>query len=329
MIMNYDIKISGEDKDNGVLEFDRLNLLTKSTKDIATKAIMLRLKGFSEITPDKSLKKALAMRLQSIAGSTQEGTSLTIDCTHFSETIRGLQYELFKPKEEVLQLTPMALVIDSFQMALNTNNEEADLDKPLLKSLMNFKKNFTSDNEVIYMANRGSIAEVRLTKDDFQKISLLEDSIPEPQKVIINGQLDEMKVSKGKLGIQTEQGFVNVFANEKAIIENIVKFMGKEVTISGMAHYKPNGQLSFVEIQAFGEPGEKDNYFSKKPHAMTARQQVLFQAKQGKGSKSFEALKAMVGMWPGDETDEAFEELLTPLLGTSNAMRTYHNFTKH
>ena len=307
--MNYDIKIVGEDEDNGLLEFDRLNLLTKSTKDIATKALMFMLRGFSDITPDKNLKKALAMRLQSISGSGQEGTSLTIDCAHFSETIKGVQMDMFKPREEVLQLTPMALVIHSFQTALNDESEDADLDKPLLKSLMSFKKNFISDNEIFYMANRGTIAEVRLTKDDFQKIGQLEDSIPEPKKVIVNGQLDEMKVSKGKLGLQTEQGFVNVFANDKTIIENIVSFMGKEVTISGMAHYKPNGQLSFVEIQEFSEPGAQDRYFSKKPNAMTAKQQVLFQAKQGKGPNSLDALKSISGLL-SDISDDEFEEML-------------------
>lgn len=307
--MNYDIKIVGEDEDNGLLEFDRLNLLTKSTKDIAAKALMFRLRGFSDITPDKHLKKALAMRLQSISGSEQDGTSLTIDCTHFADTIKGLQLEMFKPKEKVLELTPMALVINSFQTALSEESEEADLDKPLLKSLMSFRKNFISDNEVFYLANRGTIAEVRLTKDDFQKIGLLEESIPEPKKVIVNGQLDEMKVSKGKLGLQTEQGFVNVFANDKTIIENIVSFMGKEVTISGMAHYKPNGQLSFVEIQEYSEPGARDRYFSKKPNAMTAKQQVLFQAKQGKGPNSLDALKSISGLL-SDISDDEFEEML-------------------
>lgn len=307
--MNYDIKIVGEDVDNGLLEFDRLNLLTKSTKDIATKALMFRLRGFSDITPDKNLRKALAMRLQSISGSGQDGTSLTIDCTHFSETIKGVQMDMFKPREEVLQLTPMALVIHSFQTALNEDSEDADLDKPLLKSLMSFKKNFISDNEIFYMANRGTIADIRLTKDDFQKIGQLEESIPEPKKVIVNGQLDEMKVSKGKLGLQTEKGFVNVFANDKTIIENIVSFMGKEVTISGMAHYKPNGQLSFVEIREFGEPGARDRYFSKKPNAMTAKQQLLFQAKQGKGPNSLDALKSISGLL-SDISDDEFEEML-------------------
>ena len=308
--MNYDIKILGEDADNGLLEFDRLNLLTKSTKDIAIKALMLKLRGFSEITPDKNLKSALAMRLQSIHGSVEEGTSLTIDCSHFSETIKGLQLEMFKPKEEVLNLTPMALVIQSFQSALGEDTEDADLDKPLIKSLMKFKKNFISDNEIFYLSNRGSIAEVRITKNDFQKISLLEDSIPESKKVIVNGQLDEMKVSKGKLGLQTEQGFVFVNNKDGSIIPQILEFMGKDITIGGLAHYKPNGQLSFVEIQEFSKPGAKDKFFSKKPSAMTANQQLLFQAKKIKKSSSLEALKSISGLLKEEISDEQFNEMI-------------------
>ena len=308
--MNYDIKIVGEDSDNGQIEFDRLNLLTKSTKDIATKALMLQLRGFSDIKPDKNLQKALSLYLEKISGNSQDGTSLTIGANHFSETIKGIQYELFKPKEEILKLTPMALVIGSFQSALSDNKENVDLDKPLLKSLLSFKSNFISDNEIFYLANRGTIAEVKITKDDFQKISVLEDSIPAPKKVIVNGQLDEMKVSKGKLGLQTEQGFINVFANEPNFIERIVEFMGKEVTIAGMAHYKPNGQLSFIEIQDFNSPNPNDKFFSKKPLATSASQQLLFQNKQIKKGKSFQALKEISGLLKDDINDEQFNEMI-------------------
>lgn len=308
--MNYDIKIVGEDSDNGQIEFDRLNLLTKSTKDIATKALMLQLRGFSDIKPDKNLQKALSLYLENISGNPQDGTSLTINANHFSETIKGIQYELFKPKEEVLKLTPMALVIGSFQSALSDNNENIDLDKPLLKSLLSFKSNFISDNEIFYLANRGTIAEVKITKDDFQKISILEDSIPAPKKVIVNGQLDEMKVSKGKLGLQTEQGFVNVFTNEPKFIERIVEFMGKEVTIAGMANYKPNGQLSFIEIQDFNSPSPNDKFFSKKPLAISANQQLLFQTKQVKKGKSFQALKEISGLLRDEINDEQFNEMI-------------------
>lgn len=304
--MNYDIKIIGEDEDNGVLEFDRLAVLAKSTKDIATKALMLKLRGFSDISPDKHLKKALDLRLESIEGNKIDGTSLTIDCDHFNETIRGLQYDLFKPKEEVLVMTPMALVIDSFHNALG-ESDEIDLDKPLLKSLMNFKKNFISDNEIFYLSNRGSIPEVKLTKEVFRKIGLLEEQIPEPTKVIVNGQLDEMKVSKGKLGLQTDEGFVNVFTNDSDLIHRILEFMGKDVTITGIANFKPNGRLSFIEIQNFGPPSFPDKFFSKQPNAMTTSQQLMFELKSNKKRSS---LRDLLGKWPGDETDEEFNELL-------------------
>lgn len=308
--MNYDIKIVGDDEDNGLIEFDRLNLLTKSTKDIATKALMLQLRGFSDINPDKHIKKALELRLKSLVGSEQEGTSMTIDCNNFAETIKGLQLDVFKPKEQLLEATPMSLVINSFHSALNENQNEADIDKPLLKSLINFKRNFISDNEIFYLANRGSVAEVKLTKNDFQKISLLEESIPEPNKVIVNGKLDEIKVSKGRLGLQTEKGVLTVIAKSETVLNTILEYVGKDITISGMAHYKPNGQVSFVEVQEFGKPSEIDKYFSKKPNAMNAEQQLLFQAKQGKGSNSLAALEGIMGLLKDDISDEQFKEIL-------------------
>jgi hypothetical protein len=308
--MNYDIKIVGDDDDNGLIEFDRLNTLTKSTKEIATKALMLKLKGYSDITPDKHIKKALELRLQSLIGNNKDGTSMTIECSHFSETIKGVQLDFFKPKEQLLETTPMALVINSFHIALSENQQDVDIDKPLLKSLISFKRNFISDNEIFYLANRGSMPEVKLTKNDFQKIILLEESIPSPKKTIINGQLDEIKVSKSRLGLQTEKGMLTVIAKNENILNSILEYVGKAVTISGMAHYKPNGQVSFVEILEFRKPNNVDTYFSKKPNAMNAQQQLLFQAKQDQGYNSLAALENIMGILKDDISDKQFREML-------------------
>lgn len=308
--MNYDIKILGTKEDNGTIELDRLSFLAKSTKDIATKSLMLKYRGFSQINPDKNLKKALEIKLENITGDENEGTKLTFDCNNFSETIKTLQLNAFLNKEDILKMSPMALVIDSFRQALDENESNVDLDKPLLKSLLTFKRNFINEDEIFYLSNRGSIPEVKITKDDFLKISKLEDSIPEPRKVIVSGKLDEMKVSKGKLGLQTLEGIVNVFTNNNFIIENIVEFMGKEITISGMAHFKPNGQLSFIDIQEYKKSSENDKYFSKKPFAFDTKQQLLFQVEK---KKTLNPLKNIIGQWPGDENDEEFDEILKSL----------------
>jgi hypothetical protein len=296
--MHYDIKIRGAKEDNGSLEFDRLNQITQSIKEIATKALMLKIRGFSDIKPDPKLKPALALRLQNLTGNKFEGTALLIDCDHFEKTIKNLQLNLYRPTEEILRLSPMALVIQTFRAALVDEEDKDNLDKPLLKTLLKFKKNFLSDNEVFFFSNRQTIPEVEVTRDDFEKIEHLEESIPEPKRIIISGQLDEMKVSKNRLGLLTQNGPVNVFASDSAVIKGIVNYMGRDVTIAGMAHFKPSGQLSYIEVQEYFEPGVKDGFFSKKPASMNVEQQILFQVK---GGKKRNPLADITGKWPGDE----------------------------
>ncbi|MBK9932244.1 MAG: hypothetical protein IPP04_20615 [Saprospiraceae bacterium] len=305
--MNYDIKIRGDDDDNGMLEFDRLNQITQSTKDIATKALMLKVRGYSDIKPDHNLKLALAIRLQSLKGSRLEGTLMHLDCDHFKSTLKGLQLNLFQPTEEVLKMTPMALVIQSFRAALIEGEDTNNLDKPLLKTLLKFKKNFISKNEIFYFSNRNSIPEIEVTLNDFKKIEHLEESTPEPAKVIINGKLDEMKYSKSKLVLITNEGSVNAFVKDHTIIDSIVNYMGREITISGLAHYKPGGHLSYIQIHEYFEPGYSDNFFSKKPMAMDAQQQIAFQLKLG---KSKNPLNSITGKWPGDESLNELLEML-------------------
>ena len=116
-----------------------------------------------------------------------------------------------------------------------------------------------------------------------------------------------MKVSKNKLGLVTQDGFVNIFADDNTIIHGIVDFMGKEVTISGMAHFKPTGQLSYIDIREYFEPGQKDSFYSRKPISMNIEQQQLFQIKQGKKRNP---LTAITGKWPGEES---FDDLIKML----------------
>lgn len=305
--MNYDIKIKDDSHHNGLLEFERLGLITQITKEIATKALMLKMTGYSDIKPENSIKRALAIRLQQLASDATEGTSLLLDCDNFETTIKSLQLDAFRPTEDLLKLTPMALVIQTFRSAILDEEDKANLDKPLLKTLLKFKKNFISDKEVFYFSNRSSIPAIEVSKNDFEKIALLDDSFPEPKKTIINGQLDEIKISKNKLGLVTQDGMVPIFANQKVILEGIIEFIGKEVTISGMAHFKPNGQLSFIEMQEYFRPGEKDSFYSKKPTSMNADQQLLFQIKQGKKRNP---LSDITGKWPGDES---FDDLMKML----------------
>ena len=221
--MNYDIKILAKKGPEGAIEFDRLGIITKTTKEIALKSFMLKYRGYSDLTPDRKIRKALAIRLENLNTGENEETNLLIDCDYFKDVVKELQLD--------------ALVINSFRAALTDKGDLDNLDKPLLKSLMKFKRSFEHDDEVFSFSNRNTTPEIEIRKQDFKKIENLEESIPEPKKVVVNGMLDEMKISKSKLGLITSDGNVNLFVTEKSLFPELREYLGREVTISGTAHF--------------------------------------------------------------------------------------------
>ena len=305
--MNYDIKILNSKGSKGALEFDRLGVITKTTKEIAQKSFMLKYIGYSDLNPEKKIKRALAIRLEKFDCVDKSGTIMLIDCDHFKDSVKDMQFDAFRNADELLALTPMALVINSFRAALSDEGNLDNLDKPLLKSLMRFKKSFENDDEVILLSNRSTVAEIEIRKRDFKKIESLEDSIPEPKRVMVNGILDEMKISKAKLGLITVDGPINLFASEESILPKLTDYLGHEVTVTGMAHFKPNGMVSFIQVDEYSDPEESHKIFNRKPRAMSTEQQVLFQLKAGKKRNP---LNELIGSWPGDESLDELLEML-------------------
>jgi hypothetical protein len=255
--MNYDIKIKGDDLDNGTIELDKMANIARATKEIAQKALMLKIFGYSDLKVPVDLEKALQIRLEKISGSVEEGTHLLLAASDIKSNLKGIDLDSLKAGlvKELSTLTPMALVILSFNAALgDTDEDKNNLDRPLLKTLLTFRKSFTSDNEVFYFSNRQSVPQIEIRKADFKKIEKLDESIPEPQKVVISGKVDELKHSKARLVLVTNDGNVNVVIKDEKLMGEITSFFGKECTIQGIANYRLGGMLSFVEMHGFGQP---------------------------------------------------------------------------
>jgi hypothetical protein len=117
-----------------------------------------------------------------------------------------------------------------------------------------------------------------------------------------------LKYSKLKVQIKTEEGIVDGVLSDSLSFEDIAPFWGKEVSITGTAHFKPRGH-SVIEIERVFEAGEGDVYLSKKPKSETVEKQLERQIREKDGNQ----LAQIMGKWPGDETDEEFEQMLKDL----------------
>lgn len=306
--MRYEIKLAGADQDDGKIELDRLVQLAQSITNIARGALQVKLVGISNEKGRRTEKISTALKIK-LSDLKKGSTILELECDSFKSTLEGQPGDLFKSEilEQLPDKTPMSLVIESFREAMNYNEDSTFLDKPLLKKLKDFKKIFVSDDELLTISNSGSIPEITLRRSDFKKIGVLEESIPEPQEIVINGVVEELKYSKLRVGIATKQGLVNAVLSEELEPMDISKYWGQELTIAGRMHFLPSGKPSFIYIERVFKPDEFDSYFSKPVNKLNIEQQIQ---KKIKYQKHTNLLGDIVGQWPGDESiDDILKDL--------------------
>jgi hypothetical protein len=305
--MNYDVKLINNYEGKGRIELDRLEFLAKHIKSIAQKALLLQLYGYSKVSMPKNLNKYLHVFLTQTAGL-DGNTILTLDADNFQNI--PVQFNLFKEKQSLNTLTPMALVIKSFTAALSDDDDKNMIDEPLIDELLRFKKFFQTDTEKVLLTNRSSIPEIEFSRKEIDKIESLFKTIPQPQKTVVAGVIDEMRFSREQVILTTSENKKTVVIVAKDLFGDLKEFFGQEIAINGMAHFKPGGQLSYVKMESFGDPGKVGKILSRKPDKMTMQQQIALQIREGKKRNPIDEI---IGTWPGNETDEEFEKMLNDL----------------
>lgn len=305
--MNYDIKLINNYEGKGRVELNRIEFLAKHLKSIAQMALLHQLYGYSKVSMPKRLNKYLDIFLTQTSGL-DGNTILTLDADNFKNI--PIQLDLFKEKKALNTLTPMALVIKSFTAALSDEEDKNMVDEPLIDELLKFKRFFNTDTEKILLTNRSTIPEVEFSRKEIDKIEHLFKSIPQPQKTVVAGVIDEMKFSREQVILTTADKKKIVVIVAKQLFQELKEFFGQEIAINGIAHFKPGGQLSYVKMERFGKAGKANKMLSRKPDKMTMQQQIALQIREGKKRNPIDDI---IGTWPGNETDEEFEKMLKDL----------------
>jgi hypothetical protein len=305
--VNYELKISDAIEENGKIDLVRLASIAEGLSRIAEGTLQIRLKGvsLSKGRKKESLKKSLRITL---SGLKKGSTILCLESEKFKDTLDHVQLDIFRSESQIdLQdQTPISLFVSSFSEVSKNNGESELLDKSLLKELKSFRKSFVGDDEVFTISNEGSFEVLELRKTDFDKIRILEEETPESESIILNGIVEELKYSKLKVKILTNEGVINGFLSDELTADDISQFWGKEITITGVNHFKSN-KTAIVEIKKVHQPNNSDNYFSRKSKKSLS---IEDQLKEQIDKKSGNKISDIVGKWPDEER---FEDLLKML----------------
>ena len=132
---------------------------------------------------------------------------------------------------------------------------------------------------------------------------------PNPSRARVVGLLDQFRISTHAFGMRLDTGEeIRGVVGEDDIDAALELFRRKQrVVVRGRAFFRPSGQLLLLDVDDVEEANGESSVWSRAPKpGDVALDQTRLRRRQGKRS----GLPAVVGRWPGDETDEQVEEAL-------------------
>lgn len=213
----------------------------------------------------------------------------------------GGQGTLFEePAQKMSQRTAIELFGSVLASVVEGKPEDIMADRLLLDTCVRFTRVASGTfNGVRLEGLKDRTEPVTVRPDDAPRFELLRDQIPEPQAVRISGVLDTISASRSDVILSLPEG-AKVAAHLESHDPTILRrLFGGRVVISGVAHFRPSGQLLFVHAESISEAREADAVFASIPLAKR-RRSTLKPVAQDETT----GVSAFFGTWPGDESED-------------------------
>ena len=220
------------------------------------------------------------------------------------------QIELF-PNRPAETDTGFDLLGDVLADVAAGNENSERFDSPLLNRLCGFRHVLNGEyqemlvNAVRYTAGRPAVVD----KAIIRSARSLYAKTPPTSRVRVVGVLDTVRVSTQTFGLKVADGreVKGVFPGEDFDAVLALLRSRQQVVVRGEAVFRPSGQLLLVDADDIETAERESSIWSKVPEPHPEKMALgHLVARQGPRT----GLAAIVGKWPGGETDEEIAEAL-------------------
>lgn len=308
-MLNYTLLLHGFHGDTdglpGALVRDLLTAVDRGAKG----AVRLRIEGRSWARggpPPAWVNEAAAFQM---AGFHRGAPGLDLRIRTLAEALpsRFAQEELFPPVDP--GDSALTLMHRSLGDALAGEADSDAYDPPLLRSFEEFKEVFRHGVDAVEIRNgRADRPSLTVTPQGIRTVQRLQRQTPPARRVRIAGKVHEIRHSDRAftLVLQSGEPVRGVLAEGEP--ELLAPFFGKLAVVSGMAQFRPSGSLLRVDADGVAPGSEPDlALWSEPPRPLFAGLDTQALRKP-QGSRS--GLNAIIGAWPGEETDDEIFALL-------------------
>jgi hypothetical protein len=195
---------------------------------------------------------------------------------------------------------------------LEAANADSDrFDRPLLVKLLRlrevFRRAFSSAH---FSSHRPRVGlEARLNLRVLQIAERFLAETPAARRVRVAGKLNSVLAATQTFTLTLDGEEVRGVLVD-GDIEELVRLLNSEVLTFGRAVFRPSGRLLRIDVDAFRRAEEADQFFARVPRPLGGPQP---RSTAGERERMAAGLRAVIGKWPGDETDEQIRAALEEL----------------
>lgn len=239
--------------ENGKISFSKLRELQDKLTALAEGAVLNLIEGRSKPGRGKKPKWLRKVIDFQISGLNPGSTILEIEAHEIAKIYHGKQFAIFDEPEAEWLLSESAFGLASYvyDKAISQPESSGMLDKYVLQKIMAFNKLLDNDNSEISLVSNGhsQIKSVSIKKQTLERVSFTEQKTRESVKTPVTGTLDVMRHKKEQMEIVTTGSQrIRAYPGSNLNIKNLKNFFGEKVKVTGLAHFKTDGNLKYLEI---------------------------------------------------------------------------------
>jgi hypothetical protein len=204
-------------------------------------------------------------------------------------------------------LTALDLVGDAVQKLQEADRDSELFDRGLLASLRPLARAIDNGFTRICLAGANGQGSAEINQHVIETANDFLTSTPRPQRVRVSGRLDMVRASTSAFGLVLETGEEIAGVLVDGDVRETGDLLTRPVVVEGIAVFRPSGNVLRLEATSVRETDEIERVWSEVPKPRESRiERSELVRRQGPRS----GIAAIMGAWPGNETDEEIAELL-------------------
>jgi hypothetical protein len=207
--------------------------------------------------------------------------------------------------------TSIDLLVDAIKDVSIENRDSDAYDQSVLRDIARFGRVF-SEGEIgmALSGRRPNEPLVQITKSTIDHVRSLTRSTPAPHQVRIVGALDMIRASTQGFALKLDDGVEISGIYESGEIADLQPLFRQRVSVNGTLVYRPSGRPLRIDATYIRKAETESSFWSRLP-APTNKHLDVFQLHKPQTKRT--GVGAIIGQWPGDESDEEVTEKLTTI----------------